>query len=140
MRMDEAQAWARLASHDHAVLATAHPRRGADTVPVVYAVDDGHIGIPIDRVKPKSSTRLQRERNLEADSRATLLVDHWDPVDWSRLWWVRAEMRWVGDSAERAERLAGLLAKKYTQYEDQPFERVLVLRVDRVTGWGGRRS
>ena len=51
------------------------------------------MGVPIDRVKPKESLRLQRERNLEADPRATLLVEHWDPGDWSRLWWVRAELR-----------------------------------------------
>lgn len=136
MRLDERRAWERLAMHDHAVLATVHPRRGADAVPVVYAVDDDHVGIPIDIVKPKASTRLQRERNLEADPRATLLIDHWDPADWSRLWWVRAELRRIGDaSAERAARLAGLLAERYPQYEDQPFARVLVLRVEEVTGW-----
>lgn len=137
MKLDEAQAWDRLATHDHAVLATVHPRRGVDAVPVVYAVDDGHVGIPIDRVKPKAAGRLQRERNLEADPRATLLIDHWDPVDWSRLWWVRAELRWVGEggAADRAARLAELLAQRYPQYGDHPFARVLVLRVDRVTGW-----
>lgn len=136
MKLNETQAWERLAAHDHAVLATAHPRRGVDAVPVVYAVDDGHIGIPIDTVKPKASTRLQRERNLEADPRATLLIDHWDPVDWSRLWWVRAELRWTGDqSTARAARLAELLAERYPQYVGQPFARVLVLRVHRVTGW-----
>lgn len=136
MKLDEAQVWERLATHDHAVLATVHPRRGVDAVPVVYAVDDGHVGIPIDRVKPKAASRLQRERNLEADPRATLLIDHWDPVDWSRLWWVRAEMRLVEDGpTDRAARLAELLAQRYQQYEGQPFARVLVLRVDRVSGW-----
>ncbi len=124
----------RLAAYDHGVLATVHPRRGVDAVPVVYAVDDGHVGIPVDRVKPKASTRLQRELNLEADPRATLLVDHWDPVDWSRLWWVRAELRWV-DSVERVGRLGELLEERYPQYAGRPFEKVLVLRVERLTGW-----
>lgn len=141
MKLDDAQAWDRLAAHDHAVLATVHPRRGVDAVPVVYAVDDDYVGIPIDRVKPKAATRLQRERNLEADPRATLLIDHWDPVDWSRLWWVRAELRWIGDAPTgRSTRFAQLLAQRYPQYEDQPFARVLVLRVDRVTGWRGSGS
>lgn len=141
MRLDEGQAWERLATHDHAVMATVHPRRGVDAVPVVYAVDDGHVGIPIDLVKPKASARLQRERNLDADPRATLLIDHWDPTDWSRLWWVRAELHWTGDvSSDRAARLAELLAQRYPQYEDQPFARILVLRVERVTGWHGSRS
>ena len=75
-------------------------------MPVAYAVDDdGYVGVPIDRVKPKASLRLQRERNLEADPRATLLVEHWDRSDWSRLW-VRAELRWQGDTAASRAALA----------------------------------
>ena len=45
------------------------------------------------------STRLQREANLDADPRATLLVDMWDPVDWDRLWWVRVRLIRIDDSA-----------------------------------------
>jgi hypothetical protein len=103
----------------------------------VYVVDeDGCVGVPVDRVKQKSSSRLQRERNLEADPRAALLVEHWDRGDWSRLWWVRAELRWQGDAAAaRAADLAARLALAYPQYRDQPFTRVLVLRVVGVTGW-----
>ena len=96
-----------------------HAERGVDAVPVAYAVDDdGYVGVPIDRVKPKASLRLQRERNLEADPRATLLVEHWDRSDWSRLWWVRAELRWQGDTAaSRAAALAARLAGRYPQYQ-----------------------
>src|SRR4029453_5613504 len=103
------EARARLAAHDHGVLCTVHAERGVDAVPVVYAIDGDYLGVPVDRVKPKASTRLQRERNLEADPRATLLVDHWDPGDWSRLWWVRAELRWQGDAD--AGRVAALAAQ-----------------------------
>lgn len=79
MRLTEDEARRRLAAYEHGVLATVHPRRGVDAVPVVYAVHpDGLVGIPIDRVKPKTRGPLQRERNLMADPRATLLVDHWD--------------------------------------------------------------
>jgi hypothetical protein len=93
MRLADHEARARLESHDHGILCTVHAERGVDAVPVAYAVDDdGYVGVPIDRVKPKASLRLQRERNLEADPRATLLVEHWDRSDWSRLWWVRAEL------------------------------------------------
>ena len=100
MRLADHEARARLESHDHGILCTVHAERGVDAVPVAYAVDDdGYVGVPIDRVKPKASLRLQRERNLEADPRATLLVEHWDRGDWSRLWWVRAELRWQGDAA-----------------------------------------
>lgn len=137
MRLAEREARARLAAHDHAILCTVHAVRGVDAVPVVYAVDDdGHVGVPIDRVKPKASWRLQREHNLEADPRATLLAEHWDPDDWSRLWWVRAELRWQGDAAaDREAALAERLAARYPQYRDQPFARVLVLRLVGVTGW-----
>ena len=136
MKLDEAASRALLAAHDHAVLCTLHAERGVDAVPVAYAVDaDGYVGIPVDLVKPKASTRLQRERNLEADPRATLLIEQWSADDWSQLWWVRAELLWQGDLAERAASLAALLADKYPQYRDQPFARVLVLRVVALTGW-----
>lgn len=135
MRLSDDDALARLARHDHAVLCTVHAERGVDAVPVAFAVDGaGYVGIPVDRVKPKASMRLQRERNLEADPRATLLAEHWDRDDWSRLWWVRAELLYEPD-AVRAPALAESLAARYDQYADQPFERVLVLRIVAVTGW-----
>lgn len=139
MKLPADEALARLAAHDHGVLCTLHPVRGVDAVPVVYAVDDGHVGVPIDRVKPKASSRLQRERNLEADPRATLLVEHWDPDDWSLLWWVRAELQYE-PTAGRAADLAARLAARYRQYRDQPFDRVLVLRIVAVAGWSGGSS
>jgi hypothetical protein len=136
MRLAEHEARARLASHDHGILCTVHAERGVDAVPVAYAVDDAYVGVPIDLVKPKASLRLQRERNLEADPRATLLVEHWDRSDWSRLWWVRAELRWAGDTdPTRAAALAARLAGRYPQYQDQPFARILVLHVVGVVGW-----
>jgi PPOX class probable F420-dependent enzyme len=136
MRLAEDEALARLAAHDHGTLCTVHAERGVDAVPVVYVLaGDGHVGVPVDRVKPKASTRLQRERNLEADPRATLLVDHWDRDDWSQLWWVRAELRFQGAATGREAALAAGLAQRYSQYRDQPFARVLVLRIAGITGW-----
>jgi Pyridoxamine 5'-phosphate oxidase len=142
MRLAEDEARARLAAHDHGILCTLHAERGIDAVPVAYAVDDdGWVGVPVDLVKPKASLRLQRERNLEADPRATLLAEYWEPDDWSRLWWVRAELRWQGVAeAGRAADLAALLGERYPQYSDQPFARVLVLRIVEVTGWAASSS
>ena len=75
MRLSSDQARSRLAAQVHGVLATTHPTRGPDPQPVVYAVsDDGHVGVPIDQIKPKASTRLQREDNLEADPRVRVLL------------------------------------------------------------------
>ena len=137
MRLAAHEARARLASHVHGVLCTLHPERGPDPQPVVYALsDDGHVGVPIDRVKPKSSSRLRREDNLEADPRAALLVEHWDADDWSRLWWVRAHLEHVPDPARSViDDLAARLARTVPQYADQPFQRVLVCRIQAVTGW-----
>ena len=67
--MDADEARERLATHIHGVLCTLHPERGPDPQPVVYAVtDDGHLGVPIDKVKPKASSRLKREDNLAPSS------------------------------------------------------------------------
>ena len=140
MKLDDGEARRRLAVHDHAVLCTLHPERGSDPVPVVYALDtDGYVGIPVDQVKPKASTRLRREANLEHDPRATLLIEQWDRSDWGRLWWVRAELEWVPNaSAQRCDELAALLAGRYPQYRDRPFERVVVLRLRSVYGWAAQ--
>ncbi len=137
MKLSEDQARERLAAQVHGVLCTMHPHRGPDPQPVVYALtDDGHIGVPIDKVKPKSSSRLKREDNLEADPRGTLLVEHWEVEDWSRLWWVRAELRHVPDPESAVvDDLADRLANTVPQYADQPFHRILVCRVVGVTGW-----
>jgi hypothetical protein len=140
MNLSSQQALDRLAAHDHGVLATLHVTRGADIVPVVYAVVDGHVGVPVDLVKPKSSTRLQRERNLESDPRATLLIEHWDQDDWSTLWWVRIQLSWLGDESDApvsdlADGLADRLVERHAHYSERPFARLLVFRIDGVTGW-----
>jgi PPOX class probable F420-dependent enzyme len=142
MRLTADDARARLAAHDHGILCTLHPERGVDAVPVAYAVDDhGYVGVPIDRVKPKKSLRLQRERNLEADPRAALLAEHWDAGDWSRLWWVRAELRWRANPDATLEAdLAARLAARYPQYREQPFARVLVLEIVGISGWSASPS
>ena len=136
MRLAEGEARSRLASHDHGILCTLHAERGVDAVPVVYALADEHVGVPIDQVKPKASGRLQRERNLAQDPRALLLIEHWDRDEWSRLWWVRAELRWHTAAPEqRTAALAAQLAERFAQYRDQPFRRLLLLQIVSVTGW-----
>ncbi|MCH1865312.1 pyridoxamine 5'-phosphate oxidase family protein [Nocardioides sp. CFH 31398] len=137
MKLEQEAARARLDAHVHGVLCTLHPERGPDPMPVVYAVsDDGHVGVPIDSVKPKARSRLQREDNLDADPRGSLLVDHWDAEDWSRLWWVRAQLEHVPEPpAALTEELADKLARTVPQYADKPFHRVLVCRIVRLTGW-----
>jgi PPOX class probable F420-dependent enzyme len=139
VRLTDDEARSRLVAHEHGILCTVHATRGADAVPVAFAVDhDGFLGVPVDRVKPKTSSRLQRERNLESDPRATLLVEHWDSDDWSRLWWVRAELHWQRHAdADRTEALAVRLADRYPQYRDRPFSHILVFHIAGLFGWSG---
>jgi PPOX class probable F420-dependent enzyme len=94
---------------------------------VAYSAVDG---------KPKTTTDLQRLRNVAADERASLLVDHYDD-DWTQLWWVRADgrARAVHGGHER-DRAVGLLVAKYHQYgADPPTGPVLALEVDRWSSW-----
>ena len=137
MRLAEDEARRRLAAYDHGVLGTTHRDRGADLVPVPFAVDGDHVAIPIDTVKPKAAGRLQRERNLAADPRATLLVEHWDVTDWSRLWWVRARLTWLRGDVESvvAESLSTRLTTKYEAYAAAPFTRLLLFRLGELSGW-----
>lgn len=125
----------RLERADHGVLSTLHPVRGIDSVPVCFVVAGDVVGIPIDTVKPKRSTRLGRLRNLEADPRATLLVEHWDADDWTALWWVRVSVLLTEVDASQLAELTALLLAKYAQYENGGIESVVPLRLVALTSW-----
>jgi PPOX class probable F420-dependent enzyme len=122
--------WDRLHSADHGVLATVHPERGVDAVPVVFAVDGPSIVVPIDTVKQKTTTRLQRILNIERDPRCVLLVERY-ATDWSELWWVRvhAEATMRDDATTAAfdhfehYRVPGSIAA------------IIELRPTGITGW-----
>jgi PPOX class probable F420-dependent enzyme len=136
MRLSEDQCWDRIRASLHGVLGTVHPERGVDLVPVVYAVaDDRTIFIPVDTVKAKASTRLQRLENLRLDPRCTLLVDFYGD-DWSRLWWVRLNGRGREATADEVQRFTPTLAGRYSQYAagDSILGGVVVTPAD-VTGW-----
>ncbi len=131
--MDEQECWARVGASRRAVLGTLHPRRGIDSVPVVFALDGGRIVIPIDSVKPKGSHRLQRLVNIEHDPRCVLLIDHYDE-DWSRLWWVRIHAQAI-ESAPSERHLAAL-ADRYPQYRvPGSVVGTVVLEPAEIRGW-----
>jgi len=126
---------ARLERADHGVLSTLHPERGIDSVPVCFVVDGDLIAIPIDTIKRKRSTRLGRLRNLETDPRATLLVEHWDFDDWSKLWWVRASLLLTDVDRQTLSELTQRLASKHPQYAEGGIESVIPLRIVDLVGW-----
>ena len=133
--LDDAQCRTRLDGADHGILATRHGGRGVDAVPVCFASTPLGVAVPIDTVKPKGPSRLQRIRNLDDDPRAALLVEQWDPDDWSNLWWVRAALHRRPSTAEEVETFGAALAAKYRQYRHRPFTDLLVFEVSGVTGW-----
>lgn len=108
-------------------------------VPVCYAFDGRLCYSAID-AKPKrvAGRALARVRNIEANPRVSLTVDHWDE-EWTRLRYVivqgRATMLSEGDELARG---VELLREKYTQYRAMGLDRsALVIKIEpqRVIAW-----
>jgi hypothetical protein len=135
MHLTRDEALRRAAAADHGVLATLHGSRGADLVPACFAIEGDRVAIPIDSVKPKGSKALGRIRNLERDPRATLLVEHWEATDWSRLWWVRLLLIRTTEPPDRVAALESALRRRYPQYATAPFADILTFRIDHIGGW-----
>jgi PPOX class probable F420-dependent enzyme len=135
VHLERDEALRRAAAADHGILATLNRTGAADLVPACFAIVDDWLAIPIDAIKPKGSTALGRVRNLERDPRATLLVEHWDRADWSRLWWVRLSLVRAEPGMELAARLEQRLRERYPQYATTTFPSMLAFRFERVGGW-----
>ncbi|HET7181954.1 MAG TPA: pyridoxamine 5'-phosphate oxidase family protein [Candidatus Limnocylindrales bacterium] len=140
MHLDEDEARRRAAAADHGVLATINRTGAPDLVPVCFAIVGDALAIPVDSVKPKRSTALGRIRNLERDPRATLLLERWDPADWSRLWWVRASLVRADVAADVAGQLVAALRERYPQYAQVEFDAVITFRIEQIGGWEAATS
>ena len=98
-------------------LATVDENGAPHLVPVCYATDGRAYYTPID-AKPKRSPAggLRRVRNIRANPRVALLIDHYEE-DWRRLSWImvqgRAELMTEGPEWHDAR---ALLEAKYPQY------------------------
>ena len=119
-------------------LATADADGQPHVVPVCFAVDGQTIYTPLDE-KPKrvAPRRLRRVRNIEANPRIALVVDHYEE-DWRRLRFalVTGTARIIEGGPDHARAIA-LLREKYPQYramrlEDRP---VLVISPHHVVTW-----
>jgi PPOX class probable F420-dependent enzyme len=114
-------------------LATVGPDGRPHVVPICFALDGDTLYTAVDE-KPKSTRRLRRLANIEANPRVEVVVDRWDE-DWSKLWWVRlaGEARIV----EQDERGLELLLAKYRQYRDRPpAGPFIVVTIQRRSVWG----
>src|SRR3954462_6853147 len=133
--MAEFDAAAMFAESPVAMLATAGTDGLPHVVPVVFAVHNDVVYTAVD-AKRKSTRRLRRLVNIEANPQVSLLVDHYED-DWSRLWWVRAD----GEAAihySGEEMATGyfLLRRKYVPYQrialDGP---VVTVDVKKCSSW-----
>ena len=118
-----------------ASLATVTPDGSPHVVPVVFALHHGVLYTAVD-AKRKTTKRLRRLTNIEANPSVSLLVDHYDE-DWTQLWWVRADG--VAATHYSGEDMAtgyDLLRRKYPQYHrialDGP---VIMVNVRRWSSW-----
>lgn len=135
MELDQSVCIDRLESAGHGVLATVHPIRGVDMVPVVFAVDGRRILVPIDTIKQKRTTDLQRSRNLRADARCALLVEHYSE-DWNELWWVRVHAKGSSCPSHALDAARGALAARHPRYKAEgSVAAVLVLDPQTMSGW-----
>jgi PPOX class probable F420-dependent enzyme len=133
--MAEFDAAAIFAESPVAMLATVGPDAVPHVVPVVFAVHGDVVYTAVD-AKRKSTRRLRRLANIEANPQVSLLVDHYED-DWSQLWWVRADGEAaVHYSGEEMASGYALLRKKYVQYQrialDGP---VVTVDVKRWSSW-----
>ena len=122
-----------------AMLATVGSDGAPHVVPVVFAVnadrDPPVVYTAVDS-KRKSTKRLQRLANIEANPRVSMLVDNYDE-DWARLWWVRADgVAAIHHSGDEMATGYALLRRKYVQYQrlalDGP---VVTVTVTRWAAW-----
>ena len=137
--MEPADARALLAAARVAVLGTVAWSGRPHRVPVCFAVDGDAIYSVVDG-KPKRTPHLQRLANVRAEPRVCVLADGYDD-DWSRLWWARADgtAAVVGPQEPGREHGLALLAARYPQYHQAPPQgALLVVRVERRSGWRAR--
>lgn len=137
--MAEIDAAALFAQSPVAMLATVGPDGAPHIVPVVFAVNTDReqpvIYTAVD-AKRKSTKRLQRLTNIEANPRVSVLVDNYDE-DWTQLWWVRADgVAEIHHSGDEMASGYALLRRKYVQYQrlalDGP---VVTITVGRWSAW-----
>jgi PPOX class probable F420-dependent enzyme len=121
-------------------LATADGEGRPHVVTVCFAFDDGDIVSAVDE-KPQgvAPTDLRRCRNIRANPRVSLLVDHYTE-DWAELGWVqiRGTAAVLGpDDDGRGNGVAALEAT-YDQYADHDLEGRPLIRIDpgSVRSWG----
>lgn len=132
--MSPAEARTRFAAARVARLATADAAGRPHLVPIAFAVAGDTVYSAVD-AKPKRTRALRRLANVRANPAVSLLVDHWDEADWSRLWWARADGRGqvLDPDDPEARRAVELLRERYPR--QRAAGEVLAVAVERWSGW-----
>lgn len=121
-------------------LATADGEGRPHAVPICFALVDGTVVTPLDE-KPKDveATALRRVRDIRANPRVALVVDHYTE-EWSGLGWVqvRGTATLVDPGESGHGRAVRALRSAYDQYADHALEERPVIRIEpgHVVSWG----
>lgn len=133
MNVDEARA--RFASARVARLTTVSAEGDPHLVPITFALLDPDTLITAVDHKPKRTRALRRLANIATNPAVAVLADHYEE-DWSELWWVRADGRAQVREAAHEPGAVAALSARYPQYVERPPEGpVIVIRVERWSGW-----
>ncbi len=129
-----------LEAERRAVLVTIARDGQPRPVPVCHAISGDTIVTPID-AKPKAARdprHLARLRDIAADARVSLLVDHW-AEDWDDLSWTRIDGRAHLVEPGTDDHAAALraLRARYEQYAGMALEGLPVIAITptRVVAW-----
>ncbi|MDQ4132250.1 MAG: TIGR03668 family PPOX class F420-dependent oxidoreductase [Actinomycetota bacterium] len=116
-------------------LATVRPDGHPHVVPITFAFDRDTIVSAIDH-KPKTTTALQRLKNIHAHPAVSVIIDNYED-DWSRLWWVRADgmARVVREGADWEQAIERLVDRYATYRDHPPRGPVILVNVDRWASW-----
>jgi PPOX class probable F420-dependent enzyme len=120
-------------------LATADAAGQPLVIPICFVFDGNRIYSPIDE-KPKriAPRKLKRLRNIEKNSRVSLVIDRWDE-DWRKLAYILVSGKArVVLSGQRHRKAVSLLRKKYRQYRSMAIDQrpMIVIRPGSVKVWG----
>ena len=117
-------------------LATVSGPGQPHVVPVCFALLEEVVYTAVDH-KPKTTRHLRRLDHIRARPEVTVIVDHYDDLDWDRLWWVRirGDARVIDDEQEHRPLVDALVAK-YPQYAAaRPAGPVIAVQVEQWRSW-----
>ncbi|MDH3194431.1 MAG: TIGR03668 family PPOX class F420-dependent oxidoreductase [Acidimicrobiia bacterium] len=108
---------AKLAQARFGTLSSVRPDGRPHAVPIVFVIVAGKLVTAIDH-KPKTTSRLVRLANIDANPNVSILVSNQDEA-WDQLWWVRADGTAEIQGEPEPDWIKALIAK-YPQYRGRP--------------------